>query len=174
MRTNPSKVKAIDPATLRKAALAYLDRFGGTRARVRQTLLKRVRTAEAAQGPTPEAAAWVEAVLDDMQTLGLIDDARFAAARVRRGVRMGRSRRAIAQDLQGAGVARVLADQALAEGLDMRPDPDLAAARSYVSRRGLGHLRADPAPHHARDMARLGRRGFSYETARRALAGEER
>ena len=53
--SNSKKVKAITPGYLRNLALWYLERFGGTRARVRRTLQKRVLIAAQEYGPDQRA-----------------------------------------------------------------------------------------------------------------------
>ena len=165
-----SKVKKISQARLQNIALWYLERFGGTRARVRHALLRRVQAAEAVHGPTPEAAGWIEEVLNTLERLGHINDAAFATSRVAKGQRQGKSRALIRQDLTRAGVAPNTIDQALDTALEDSANAELDAARTYVQRRHLGPYRSEPELHYDKDLARLARRGFSYEIARRALA----
>ena len=173
MTSNSKKVKAITPGYLRNLALWYLERFGGTRARVRRTLQKRVLIAAQEYGPDQRAEGWIEQTLDELEQSGLINDAAFAAARVRKGLRLGKSRALIAQDLAHAGVAGDVAAAALAEELPSDHDPDFEAAQRYVRAKRLGPWRPDPQAFAAKDMARLARRGFSYDVARRALKAEE-
>lgn len=173
MERSAKKVKKISPGYLKNLALWYLERFGGTRARTRATLMKRVRAAELEHGPTPEAGQWVEETLNDLTNQGLINDGEFARARVAKGLRMGKSRRLIAQDLANAGIEGSTADQALSAGFSDGPAQELASARLYVNKRRLGHHREDPAAYEKKDMGAMARRGFSYDIARRALRGQE-
>ena len=168
------KVKKISPSYLKNLALWYLDRFGGTRMRVRQTLMKRVRAAEEEHGPTAQAQDWVEQVLDELTQVGLINDAEFARARVTKGLRQRKSRRLIAADLAKAGVDSGLAADALQAAYADSKVSDLEAARAYARKRKLGSCRSDPEPYRQKDLAAMARRGFSFEDARRALnLGEE-
>ena len=86
-------------------ALWYLERFGGTRERVRRSLEKRVREAAQVHGPNPDAMQWIEAVLDELESLGYINDEAFATSCVIRGQRQGKSQGLIIQDLRRAGVS---------------------------------------------------------------------
>ena len=54
-------------------------------------------------------------------------------------------------------------------------DPDLAAAAAYARKRRIGPYRPEGERQSQadRDLAALGRRGFSYETARQVLAAED-
>lgn len=167
------KVKKISPSYLKNLALWYLERFGGTRARVRTILLRRVQAAEQAYGPTPNAKAWVQETLDTLTAQGLINDAEFARTRVAKGLRLGKSRRLIAQDLAAAGVDAEDAEQAIREGFTSSEDPELEAAKRYAAKRGLGHHRPDPAAFKKKDMGAMARRGFSYNIARRALLNDK-
>ena len=149
--------------------LWYLDRFGGTRERVRQSLEKRVREAAQVHGPCPDAAQWIEEVLDELEGLGYINDEAFATSCVIRGQRQGKSQGLIIQDLRRAGIAADLRAKVLSHAVDEQPDFELQAAQLYVRSRLIGPYRADPHAFHQKDMARLARRGFSYDIARKAL-----
>lgn len=173
MERSAKKVKKISPTYLKNLALWYLDRFGGTRARTRATLMKRVRAAELEHGSTPEAAQWVEETLDDLASQGLINDGEFARARVAKGLRMGKSRHLISQDLANAGIDQATADRALGEGFSGEENQELKSAQLYVAKRRLGHHRSEPTAYDQKDMAAMARRGFSYDIARRALKGDE-
>jgi regulatory protein len=107
----------------------------------------------------------VEAELDRLEQVGLIDDASFAAAVVesRMGAR-GESRRAVGMKLQQAGVDR---DVALAALDDAREDEQDRADRLAEARaRRVAGL--DPATGFARVSSFLMRRGYSPAVARQA------
>ncbi len=68
-----------------------------------------------------------------------------------------------------------LTDDVLAElGLD-EPQAELDAARTYARRRRIGPWRAEPADADARrkELAKLARRGFSYDVAQRVVMSSE-
>jgi regulatory protein len=99
-------------------------------------------------------------VIEKMQRLGFLDDARVARSRVHTLRGRGDSKRKIAQRLRHQGVTTDDVNGALA---DEGRDAELEAARTYARRRRL----------HARDrhkaLAALARQGFSFDVARRAL-----
>jgi regulatory protein len=155
-------------AELEARALAYLDRYAATRARLASVLRR------ALPRPTddPELRASLEAtlteLLDRYTSAGLLDDARFAEARASSLRARGTSARRIQQKLAAQGVPAELV-----RGFD-RPshDDELTAARAYVARRRLGPCRSSPearAAHHDRDLRALARQGFSFRVARLAL-----
>jgi regulatory protein len=165
-------------ASLREAALNHLARFSATEAGLRRVLERRVdrwaRRSEAA-GEAPDAVApraaeakrHAAAVARKMVQDGAVDDAAFAAARVRRLSRGGRSRRAIAAHLAAKGVARGAADAALPDG----KDAELDAALAFCRRRRTGPFAPGPLPPEARlkALAALARAGFPRGVAEAAL-----
>ena len=157
-----------DEATLRDAALSYLARYSATQTSLLRVLGRRVaRWARAAGAPaeaTEAPLAAARAVVERLVALGVVDDAAFAAGRVRALHRAGRSRRAIAAHLQAKGApsdASVLPDD---------PEAELAAALLYSSRRRMGPFSpvADPDAR-LRDLSRLARAGFPAAVANRVL-----
>jgi regulatory protein len=166
-------------ALLREAALNHLARFSATETGLRRVLERRVdrwaRRSEAA-GEPPEAVApraaeakgHAAAVARKMVEDGAVDDAAFAAARVRRLSRGGRSRRAIAAHLAAKGVARGTADAALPDD----EEAELDAALSFCRRRRTGPFApGGPLPPDARlkALAALARAGFARGVAEAAL-----
>lgn len=187
MKKDP-KVKEISVVHLRQVALWYLERFGGTRLRVQAALKRRVVRAELAHGSKPEADTWIQEILDELENLGYINDAAFAAARVAKGLRQGKSPRLIAQDLATVGLDPALAQAALADAGVKDRQTQLQAALTYARKRGLGVYRVsranlvpkkpdttdlDTTDQDRRDLARMARRGFTFDIAQRALKGEQ-
>lgn len=171
-------------ALLHEAALHHLARFAATEVGLRRVLERRVdRWAHRSEatGADPativpqaaEARAHAAAVARKLVSTGAVDDAAFAAARVRRLSRGGRSRRAIAAHLAGKGVARDAASAALPDGEDAELDAALALCR----RRRTGPFAPEPLSPEARRkaLAALARAGFPHGVAVSALDmdGEE-
>lgn len=156
---------------LRRAALWHVERYETTAARVRAALQRRVRRAED-RVDSAEAGRWIEEIVADLVRMGLVDDARYAEGAVRRMRDRGRSSRQIRASLAAKGVHEVEANDAVAA--DERRDDD--AVRRYAARRGFGPWRrvADTPERRSKELAALGRAGFSYEVARRVVdAGGE-
>ena len=102
-------------------------------------------------------AADAEAVVEELQTAGLVDDARFAEERARVLAERGKGDAAIRFELHRAGVGTAETEAALA-GLD----PERERAAALVARRG-----ATPAT--ARLLAG---RGFDEELVAALVAAE--
>lgn len=163
------------PAThdrLHKAALHYLERYASSSANLRRVLQRRVERSARLHGTDrTEAAAWVDAIIERLTTLGLLDDRRYAEGRAASLHRRGASLRKIAGMLHQKGVASDQIDDALRALRDATPAPDLVAAVRLARRRRLGPWRepASRAERRDRDLAALARAGFSYDLASRIV-----
>jgi len=165
------------PQYLRAAALHYLERYATPAAHLRRLLVRKVARSAAAHGTDDaEGLRAVDALIADLLRLGLLDDVAYAESRARSLHRRGQSVRAIRAALAMRGVAAEIVDGALGALTEQTAEPDLAAALAYARRRRIGPYRncsgkASAAGPEAREreLAALGRRGFSYETARRIV-----
>lgn len=162
-----------DRASLHDAALHHLARYAATQAGMLRVLERRIlrwqRAAEADSEAAGPAMAAARAVVAALAESGVIDDAGFAAARARRLVRSGRSRRAVSAHLMAKGVAAETADAALPDA-----QAEMAAAVALARRRRVGPFRppeeGEPdADARARTLAIFGRAGFGRDVAERAL-----
>jgi regulatory protein len=166
-------------AALLELGYAYVSRFNVTRARCRTHLGDKMRAAvEVGAVPAEEARRWVDAVVARLETVGALDDARYAEGRALTLHRRGRATRVIARDLAQRGIGAEEAERATealsevgAEGVD----PDFIAAVMLARKRRLGPF-GDPARSRERrqkDLAVLGRAGFSFAMARRVIEAPE-
>ena len=150
--------KPATPIYLERVALWYLERYGGSEAKLRRTLGKRVRRSVNELDTDPaEGREAVEQVVAKMRRLGYLDDAKLARQRAQTLSRRGKSRRAIQADLYRQGL-----DTDVDALLEETGHDELESARAFVRKRRLGTDRN-------RDLAKLARAGFSYDVARRAL-----
>jgi regulatory protein len=102
--------------------------------------------------------------------VGLIDDADFARQLARSKVSGGASRRRLHQELFKRGVARDVADAAVAEVLE-EEDVDQVAIAERVARKRLPSLAsADAQSRRRRLYSFLARRGHDSETIRIVMA----
>ena len=160
-----------DDAVLHEAALAYLARYAASRAGVIRVLDRRVaRWARAVAEVEPETIAECRAavrrVVDRLEKSGLINDALYAASRVRSLTRAGRSRRAVAAHLGARGIGGAVA----AEVLPQSEDDELAACLILVRRRRLGAFAAEGREiDRMKALGILARAGFAQSVASRAL-----
>ena len=181
----PGKRRARAPrppteASVRAHLQGYLAERTTSRSHLRRLLLQRARRsvqACAAAGlevPDSEAlAGWVDAAVDHATNLRLVDDARYAEDKARSLSRRGVSTSGIRARLAAKGVVGANADEAL-ESLGDRAALDRAAARALARRRRLGPWRTTETrkEHRAKDLAVLGRAGFSYALACRIIDGD--
>lgn len=161
--------KPLTPERLRKAALAYLERYAASTEQLRRVLARRLQRAAAA-GVAEVGAAEIEAELARLTAAGLLDDAAFAEMKTRSLGRRGRSRRGIALALRRLGVAEQ-GESALAAAEAEQRGAELARAVAFARRRRLGPFRpaAERRERRQRDLAALGRQGFAAAVARQVV-----
>ena len=144
-RRTPRPPPPISSNDFDRAALRHLDRYPCSSAGLRAVLERRAQRSHAHHGGDPaEAEALIEATLSRMHEQGLLDDRRYGKALARRLRTRGGSLRRIAVRLHEKGIASHLRAEVLEEaGGD---EAELAAARTYARRRGLGVHRRGPHP----------------------------
>lgn len=168
-RRGPRKAS---PEYLERAALYYLERYAAPAAHLRRLLMAKVDRSARFHGTDAEAGAEaVDALVARFVAAGLVDDRAYAAARARSLFRRGASAYAIRGKLAAKGVASELIDAALAALAEEAAEPELAAALAFARRRRLGPYReaAARAERRDKDLAALGRQGFSLDLARRVI-----
>ncbi|MTJ81142.1 MAG: RecX family transcriptional regulator [Telmatospirillum sp.] len=173
-------VRRVTAASLENSALHYLSRFAATEQALRRVLMRKVDRAAQAHGDDPaEGGRMVEALIARYRRAGLLDDRRFAEGRTQTLLARGAPLRSIRQTLCRQGVDGDLAGaviDALREELaDRGEDADLEAALAYARRRRLGPHRPEEkrALWRDKDLASMGRAGFSWELARRVIDGDK-
>lgn len=162
--------------SLDRAALRYLNRFDASTDKLRRVLQAHVERAALVHATDlTRAMRLVEDLLSRYQGSGLLDDARYATALAEGLRRRGASHQAIVYKLRARGIAADVIARALGEAERDRSDAELEAARAFVRRRKLGPYRAPDAreAHYHKDLGALGRAGFSFDLAKRALVSSE-
>ncbi len=159
---------------LDKAALFYLERYASSADNLARVLMRRVdRAARAGISDRDEGRRLIAELIERYRARGLLNDRIYAEGRARSLLRQGRPRVAIARRLAAKGVGADEIGSALAGLHDEAADPDLAAAIAFSRRRRLGPFRPkDRNAYRDRDLAALGRAGFSYDLARRVLEAD--
>lgn len=164
------------PERLRRYALHHLERFDSPSAGLRRVLLRRVEKAVRA-GLVEKGALEpvVDRIVSECVAAGLVDDARYAEAAVRRLRARGASARKVRAWLDAKGLDRALVERSLGE--EEAVEPELDAALALARRRRLGPFRREPvdAEGRRRELGVLARAGFGYALARRVVdaASEE-
>lgn len=155
--------KALDEASLRALALAYLGRYATTTARLTDYLQRKLREREWSGAAAPD----IPALVAECAARGYVDDAHFATARAASLARRGLGPARIRAALRQAGID----GETTVAVSGMGRDDALAAAIGYARRRRLGSWaepgarRAEPA----RAMAAMLRAGHAPDIAREAL-----
>ncbi len=170
------------PDNLANVALYYLGRFAASEGSLRRVLENRVRRAamvhpdfaadSAGQEKLREA---IGRIIAQHKKSGALNDAAFADMKANSLRRAGRSQRRIAQQLRHKGIAKDLIERALSP--EDGEDPESAekkAALVFARRRKLGPYRKEPssADQRRKDLAVMGRAGFTYDIVRQVL-GED-
>ena len=174
--------RPVSAAWLERVALHYLDRYSASTEMLRRTLARRVEKRARACDEDPAAfAEMVEETVARALRAGLVDDARFAQARLATLRRRGTSTRGAGAKLAAKGVPRAVVDaamegerEALSEAAGEEGDVEARAAAAYARRRRLGpHRTAETRAHHRdRDLAAMARAGFGYRLARSVIEAE--
>jgi regulatory protein len=155
------------------AARRYLERFTSSRKNLRRVLENKARRA---LGEGLDKAVFADAVdraLDRVTRERLIDDVLYAKLLARSLHRRGMPARAIAQRLRQKGVDAELVGDALGALREEVEDSDFVAACRFARRRRLGPFRTEGrVDKRTKDLASLGRAGFSYDLARRVVDAE--
>jgi regulatory protein len=161
--------RPVTEAYLQRAALAYLERFASSAENLRRVLRRKVETRCRLRGEEPASFLdLIDPVVARSVSAGLVDDRRYAEARVASFRRRGASARGIKAKLAAKGVARETVETALAEEGD-----DRAAAQAHARRRRLGPYRpGDRAAFRQKDLAVLARAGFPFAVAREVIDGD--
>jgi len=162
--------RKVTPAYLQRAALAYLERYSSSAANLRRVLRRKVDKRCRLRGEDPaEFHEMIDEVVAKSLRSGLVDDTRYAEARVATLRRRGGSSRAIQAKLAAKGVDR----STIAAALEGEEDDEEKAALAFARRRKLGPFRpGERAPYRDKDLAALARAGFRFDVARQIVDGE--
>lgn len=168
--------KPVTKDRLANIALHYIERFASSAANLRRVLMRRVdRSARLHGTNAAEGARWVDALIERYLRSGLLNDRVYAEAVTQSLRRRGASTRMVKQKLATKGVDAGTVDAALDAAGGSGDESDLKAAFAYARRRRLGPFApaATRKDRRQRDMAALGRAGFSYATARKVVDAKE-
>lgn len=149
--------KPLTEKRLENICLFYLERFDASSDKLRQMLNRRIKRQKMQNIPVDkDIYSWIENVIGKMQRLGYVNDTRYAENVVRRLSQSGKSARFIQQKLAQEGINADVITALL------NPQDDLERACLFVRKKRLG-------ANYEKDLAKLARAGFDYETAKQAL-----
>jgi len=171
----PTKRPAKLPTKRRLANIAafYLKRFSSSAENLRRVLRRRVLTMTLERPELrAEAQRAVDEVVAALIAAGALDDARYAAGRVRVDQALKKPRAKTAAKLRAKGVARPVIAAALDAEADA--DADFRAGLAIARRRRLGPFRTGARSRETdrRDLGVLARAGLDFATAKRVMAAD--
>lgn len=165
--------KKISRKYLENAALFYLQRYATSTENLKRVLMRKVKKSCTFHQDSVETfAPMVDELVARYAAVGLVDDAVFSRGRVSSLRRQGKSKQAILAKLQAKGLSKTQIETALREIDGDDEEPEMKAAIAHARRKKLGPWRKKPLTDpkdRQKELASLGRAGFSYETASRAL-----
>lgn len=169
--------RKISKTYLENAALFYLQRYATSSANLKRILARKIdRSCRHHQDNPEDFLPLVDELLLRYQGSGLLNDSLYAQNRVMSLRRQGLSKQAIFAKLNAKGLSKTHIETALAEIDDEHQNPELHAALQYARRKKLGVFRIKPPKNEKtpqNELASMGRAGFSYDIAKRALKGED-
>ena len=149
----------------------YLERYSSSSTNLRRVLMRRIHRSIAHWGDDLETAiGCLDLVLSKLTRLGYLDDSRYALARAGVLRARGGSTLKVKAGLAAKGVNKELIDMALSQLAERGDGGDLEAAFVYARKRRLGPYRISGRDEFRdRDLAALGRAGFSWAVAKRVV-----
>jgi regulatory protein len=156
----------LDEEKLRELALAYVGRFATTRAKLASYLSRKIRE----RGWDGERELHVEALVEQLASLGYVDDAAYALSKARSLSSRGYGLRRLDQSLRAAGIEGEDGEAAreLAEG------ERIEAALRFARKRRIGPFAAEELDPAAREraLAAMIRAGHSFAVSKAVLSLE--
>ena len=114
-----------------------------------------------------EGAEFVDDIIAKFIKSGILDDAEYARMKIESLSRRGASNKMIKQKLMAKGVDANIINKIFDQFIDDTGKREIDAAIAYIKRRKLGAYRLkDRDKFKEKDMASLGRQGFSYNIAK--------
>ena len=170
-RNDPDRLpKPLNSAKLRDLALHYVGRYATSRAKLATYLTRKIRErgwVEGAKDPD------IDAMIEDFDRLGYVDDVAYAASRARALTSRGFGARRVNEDLRAKGITETDSSEAREESGNAR----WQSAERFAQRKRIGPFateQATPELQHKQFQAFL-RAGHSFDIAKafvRAAPGE--
>ena len=161
--------RKITKKALHNVALHYLSKYSATEESLRKVLRRRLEVSVRDYGTDASLGAlWIETLIEKYNSLGYLDDFKYAENRIWALLAKGKSIRAVVLLLRRKGIDPKDIKAILKKARGELPDLDLYAATAFARRRQLGPYRAPETRREYRDgdLAKFARSGFDYEIAR--------
>ena len=164
--------KSITHQALKNAGLRYLERYAASTQSLRDVLTRRISKAQYSDSPDPcTLKRWIDDIIEQFTNAGLLNDRLFAQARAESLFNKGSSIKMIRSKLTKKGIVGVVLDEVVSDLVDEWKNPDLRAAIRFSQRKKIGpfRVRGDRDVFVKRDLASLGRAGFSFAIAKKIV-----
>ncbi|MBT5911433.1 MAG: RecX family transcriptional regulator [Rhodospirillaceae bacterium] len=169
---NKVKSKVITEESLRKSGLWYLEKYAASAHSLRQVLNRRVLKAMLVEDLDKDTCNhWIDCIIERFTKAGLLNDSEFAQAKASSLFKKGTSTQMIRSKLFDKGISGAIIDQVIADLHEDWNNPELKAAIRFSQRKRLGPFRQlhTRSEFNQRDLATMGRAGFSYEVAQKII-----
>ena len=170
------KPRKITETYLHNAGLYYLQRFAASTTQFRRIMQRKIDKSCAAypEQNSEECRTFLDNVVATFQRTGLLNDDIYATSAIRSLRQRGLSKRAIETKMAIKGIPVPQVKKILAEIDELSEnDPDMVAALKHARKRRIGPWLSPEKKNmdglQDRHMAAMGRNGFDYQTARKAL-----
>lgn len=167
--------KKITETYLHNSGLYYLERFSTSAENFRRVMMRKVEKSCRAhpEQKRDECGELVNDLIKKFVKSGLLDDAVYAHSVVNSQRRSGKSVRAIQGYLRSKGLSAEIIEESLIEFNDDRDknaaEVEFESAMIFARKKRLGPFRKSENFEIQKELGRLARAGYSYDTARRVL-----
>lgn len=170
-RPEKRPVKLPTKRRLGNIATYYLKRFSSSAENLRQVLRRRVMKMTTERPELrQEAIQAIDEIVATLVANGTVNDALYAASRVRSDQALRKTRAKTVAKLRAKGVAKNTIQKAIDD--ESHADADFEAGLAIARRRRLGPYRVTERTRETdnRDLAILARAGLNFATAKRVMA----
>ncbi len=174
-RKTRKKPKKITESYLHNSGLYYLERYSTSTENFRRVMMRKVQKSchEHPEQKFTECQELVNSLITKFIRVGLLDDKVYARSIVNSQRRSGKSLRAINGYLRNKGLSSEIIEQSITHfNEDRNKTPaeiEFESAMVFARKKRLGPFRTSENYDAQKELGRLARAGYSFDTARRVL-----
>lgn len=177
-RKTRKKPKKITESYLHNSGLYYLERYSSSVENFRSVMMRKIQRScrEHTDQKIGECQNQLNDLIEKFIRVGLLDDGTYTRSIINAKRRQGKSVRAIQTYLRSKGVSSDIIEQMLADYSDdhnkTAAEIEFESALIFARKKRLGPYRTSEDFDSQKELARLARAGYSYDTARRVLEND--
>ena len=178
-RKKPRTPKKITPSYLHNSGLYYLERFSSSVGNFRAVMRRKIKkSCDFHKDQDFNACTkMLEDTIEKFIKLELLNDQTYTRSFVNSLRRRGKSSRAIKAYLAQKYIASDLIEQTLSEhtqtNFENETEAEFETAMTFARKKRLGPFRGHKEPELDKELGKLARAGFNYDTAKRVLENED-